>query len=172
MLTSEDFRVIRALRSPEFGVFVDPDQNNLQGERRIEVVCADGDRVHDYLVHQRKLCGEGGCLHVLALNGGPLAIAKNSPLSNRGGIPHDEVYVRNLQEAVGLKETKMITVTAHFPCGMAGTYNLGVEKVLDLLCEAKDRIRREIRDADIVTMVHVDYHGHPTKHRFSTYFLA
>ena len=168
-LSTTDYNLIRELRREDVGVLEDAQPDLLTSKRLIIVACGDGHRLPDLLSHKQHLCNDAECLHLVAVNGGALAIPHSSPLANRGAIPHDQTTLANIQEGCHFKETNQIMPYVHFPCSAASSVNLSVVDCLNLLADAKNRIREVIPGAEMITWVHVDYNGHRSEKQFCTY---
>jgi len=132
----------------------------------IAVVCADGDQFFDYYTHIVSLAKEQlgrERAHIMALNGGSLL------LSNEWPDPEEAVVLkRHINVAVDLKNIHTIALYVHAPCGAAGICHFDVKKVLDLLVQAKENVKKIRDDIKVICFVHVDW-GDGKKR---TYFLS
>lgn len=172
-LSGADFSFIREMRSA--GVFEDAVPDKLQKIPRLVVCqCGDGHRFRDWFEHlSHSLYYDAELIHPVTLNGGALTLSPSSPLANRSGLPHDMVCLANIKEGCAIKETGVVLLGVHFPCGMASTFGVTPRKVLEHFVEAKSRLRTSIMGAQPIMLVHVDYDGYEThvQGRFRTYFF-
>jgi hypothetical protein len=145
------------------------------------IVCACGDcdqerNYTNYLsgaVHDR--------MHRLQLNGGPLSLARGSPLyTDRDDdgtiVPVGSAMRVNIRNAVILKGIKKLVLVAHVPCGAALLAAMGVDEVLEALIAAKTELIAsygETLGITVACFLHVDWSmlGHPSKPP-RTYFVS
>lgn len=135
----------------------------------IIVTCADGDQMPDLFSFQTRLFNIRGIhprVHTLALNGGALLIPEKSPLNKENG--EDRVLLAHLRDARKLKNIDTIVLYVHAPCGAAGLADLNFMQVMELLLEAKARIKKELPGALVACFCHVDW-GENIKR---TYFVS
>ena len=171
VLSATDYAFIRTLRTTQ--VLADIDKHKLRAtDRVVPVACADGDRTPEMLDFHRGHIPEG-CMHNQLRHGGPLMLAKHSPLAYRGGLPHCECYLMELKESCEIKNTRILTLYPHFPCSAAKKCDITAEKAIDLTLEASEYLKEQIDGADVRIFVHIDYNGYPQKAsgRFKTYFF-
>lgn len=164
-LTDADQRLLSELRV--FGVLQDVDEHRLsQEEGVILFTCGDGDQMPDIWRFQTSLMQNQRPnlrIHVIAVNGGALLLAKDSPLSQ------DEERRFLLSQIAGAKQLKHINtvaLNAHAPCGMAGLLDLDAERVIDLLKGAGASVREEFPDMQVACFLQVD------NGRQRTYFVS
>lgn len=165
-----DLQLIKRLR--EAGIFEDVDPHRIKNNHQgfIVVVCGDCDQATDIHGHHSSITSRIGQLrgiHEFKLNGGALRLPLKSPL-NKKGLPADKVLLRDIKDAIFLKEMQTIVIYAHFPCGAAGLCGLTVLEQLDLLVKAKRRLKKEFSEVKVACFFHVDY----TNGRKRTYFIS
>lgn len=134
----------------------------------ILTTCADGDQMPDIFTHVAKSCcvhRSDPRIHTIALNGGALLIPHYSPVTHLG---EDRVLIEHIRAACQLKKIFTVALYAHAPCGMAGFYDLNLNQVLELLVQAKERIKTELVGTKAVCFVHI---AKPDGRR-NTYFLS
>lgn len=155
-LIDSDRQLIEILRY-QAGVFADVEDHLLdQGNGVIMVTCSDGDQMPDIFSFQEKMRGDhrkNPRIHTIALNGGALLIGENSPLKSDG---EDRVMLKHIKQAIELKGITTIALYVHAPCGAAGLCRLDMRQVLDLLMEAKRRIKTEMPGVTVACFCHVD----------------
>jgi hypothetical protein len=170
-LSEADYTFINEMR--ESGVFEDVIPEKLQANSRMVVCqCGDGHRFRDWFKHlSETLCYNAELIHPITLNGGALNLSFYSPLTNRGGVQHDMVCLQNIREGCEIKNTKIVPIGVHFPCGMAASFGLSARQTLSRFIEAKQRLRTSIPGVQPIMLVHVDYEGYKQKRRFYTHFF-
>lgn len=140
--------VYRAMRRA--GLLKDVDGNRLRPRRGVVAAfCGDGDQSHDVLTYLGDICASFGerRVHAVALNGGPLLIAKSLPLSL--GLPDGEVLMRHTLDGADLKQIDVIVSKGHAPCGAAAKYKADdPEQVIAGILEAKRELRAETERRD------------------------
>lgn len=134
---------IRRLRSAS--VLCDVDGHRLDPDKAgvSLVTCGDCDRTPENEMFLRRAFDHSR-LHEHKLNGAPFRIAENSPLNTRLGLrlPTDLDLLWDIAEGCFLKHTSSVVVCGHDPCGKAE--GIPFEDKIDLLMEAKLRIKREV----------------------------
>lgn len=157
------------------GVLEDVDGRMLNLRRGvIALVCPDGDQMEDLFTHHAKLQREyrkWGRPHFFALNGGALRVPVGSPLNGGAG----EVLLGDIRAARRMKRIRMVVLYVHTPCGVATDAHIELPAKLDLLMQAKARIKAECgRGVKVACFLHVDWsHGKRCKKRKQrTYFVA
>ncbi|MDP3963112.1 MAG: hypothetical protein Q8Q39_01310 [bacterium] len=169
-ISASDFKSIVELR--KFGVLADVDPHRLpQKEGVIATPCADGDQMIDVFTRQVEYAAQAGHAprpHMLALNGGALLIAEDSPLNKK--LREDLVYIEHIKGGIMLKGMRTIVLYTHAPCGAAGLVKLSFVECIELLIKAKARISSEIPDAKVVCFCHIDRET-DGKHKKNTYFV-
>ncbi|HUQ30255.1 MAG TPA: hypothetical protein VM103_01920 [Candidatus Paceibacterota bacterium] len=166
VLSENEHERIRVLRDK--GVLEEINCEMLDNARQgaILIPCADGHHFHDLFNHHTSICGaqhSAPMQHPLSLNGGALLIPEESPLRHQSDgsyTPDDEVLLRHLEGAIGLKKPKAVILYAHAPCGMARLHLLSVDDEFTLLAAAKERVRTRIAPlgvTDVRLWFHVCY---------------
>ena len=167
-LTGRDRKLFRHLQ--ESGIFQAVDKHRIdQKDGVIIVPCADGDQMPDIFSHQIKLSVGAQPyprIHPLSLNGGSLLIPYSSPLNKDDG--EDRILLKHIRQAKHMKGFNTVVLYAHAPCGAAKNYELNLVTMLDILAEAKDRIKKEIPRMKVPCFFHID-HGDSIKR---TYFVS
>lgn len=166
-LTDIDRAVAEQLRKAQVLLDVFPSQLEL-ARGVIMVACADGDQMPDLFAFETGLFRAADVpprIHELALNGGALLIAKDSPVRRAGA--EDEVLLRHIADGRTLKEIGSVMLYAHAPCGAAALARLDLRGVIALLMEAKTRIKQELADLKVACFLHVDWGD-----RKRTYFVS
>jgi len=78
----------------------------------------------------------------IALNGGALLLANDSPLSR--GLREDRVIIEHIRQASRGNGMKTAALLAHAPCAATEPYRFSLLKVIDLLVKAKARLKWEL----------------------------
>ncbi len=140
------------------GVLCDTDGHLLdQSKGVILVTCADGDRFYDIFSEQVKMNGgRDPRIHTFGWNGGALRIARNSP-TNEPGHTTDVDCLRDVLDAMAMKDITTVALYVHAPCGKAAAHDLSFESVITLLIGAKRRIKEAAREACVACFCHVHY---------------
>lgn len=166
-LMDSDRQLIQQLRKA--GVLTKVEQEKLDQKNGILAVpCADGDQMSDLFAFQQKMQKghrHDPRLHMPSLNGGALLIPENSPLNKPDR--EDLIMLKHIRQGVELKGMDVVALYAHAPCGMAGLYSLNAEQVIDLLLQAKTRVKQTLPGKTIACFFHVDYNDG----RKRTYFV-
>lgn len=140
--------VYRAMRRA--GLLQDVDGDRLKPRRGVvAVICGDGDQSHDIFKYLGDICQFYGerRVHPVALNGGPLLIAKNLPLS--ANLPDGDVLMRHALDGADIKQIDVIIVKGHAPCGAAGKHKADdPEQVVAGILEARQALRAETERRD------------------------
>lgn len=156
-LTDSDRQLIETLRH-EAGVLIDVKDHKLDLKNGVIMVsCSDGDQMSDIFHFQEKMQArqrDSQRIHTIGLNGGALLIPENSPLNKPNG--EDRVMLKHIKQAIELKGITTIALYVHAPCGAAGLCRLNMDQVLDLLIQAKRRIKAEIPGVTVACFCHVD----------------
>lgn len=123
----------------------------------IMVSCADGDQMSDvfktqahWVEHQRR----DPRIHLLALNGGAIQLAPDSPTNKSDG--EDRVLLKHVLDAVKLKNIQTVVLYAHAPCGIAKAFNLNLLEEIDLLTAAQRFLKEKNPELQITSFLHVD----------------
>ncbi|OHA63375.1 MAG: hypothetical protein A2842_01445 [Candidatus Wildermuthbacteria bacterium RIFCSPHIGHO2_01_FULL_48_25] len=154
-LSEIDVRLIRELRNSS--VLQDVADDRLQQANGvILVVCGDGDEIPELLEFVKLRLNSQGLparTHLIALNGGALRIPRNSPVNswNEG-----EMVLQEIRDAMVLKGIRTVNIYAHAPCGKARVAGFSIIRVVEVLLDAGERIRREIRDCNVASFLHID----------------
>ncbi|MFA6161628.1 MAG: hypothetical protein WC766_05705 [Patescibacteria group bacterium] len=166
-LSAEDLEIKNALKGK--GILEDVNHHKIDlANGVILTACADGDQMPDIFKHVTQSCcvhRSDPRIHTIALNGGALLIPRNSPVTQLG---EDRVIIEHIRAACKLKKIFTVALYAHAPCGMAGYYDLDLMHVLELLVQAKERIKTELVGTKAVCFVHI---AKPDGRR-NTYFLS
>ncbi len=174
------------------GVLGDISSDRLEcGDGVIYNPCSDGHQFHDCNGHLSKVVAEKrgtALVHVIAINGGALALSPKSPLRTLGptavvllkkiGLPRwlqlllyipvfmvgflwrqDMVLLFNIWGAMVLKGMKTIVLQIHFPCGAAGLFSIEAREQYEHLVLAKRRLKRWFPDIKVPCFVHIDWEG-------------
>lgn len=170
VISSEDQRFLELLKQRQQPVLQPLAEHYLQA-RVVFVPCSDGDQMPDLYNHQLSLCRKTNphdyMTHTIALNGGALNLAEESPLSQV--FREDLVLLRHIEQALTIKpNVNTVVLYSHFPCGAARLQQLGIVESLMYLFLGKERLRKAIPAIrNIACYFHVDYKG--TK---KTYFAS
>ncbi len=163
-LSTEEMACVRALRN--LGALKEVSLEKLFGVcRSAMIVCPDGHQLPELYEHHAKICqGEEEPMHhPLALNGGAMLLAQESPLLiQKDGtyVPDGEVLLRHLEMAIKLKQPQAVILYAHAPCGMARTHGLTIDQQVDLLIRGKRRVREYVEPLgirDVRAWLHICY---------------
>ena len=116
-----------------------------QAKGVIIVPCGDGDQFPDIYKHHSTVVmqSEHPRTHTLALNGGALLLPKTSPLNH--GLREDLVLIYHIERARMLKGIDTVALYAHWPCGVACDAEMNFFSALQLLVQAKERLKSELR---------------------------
>lgn len=144
------------------------------------VKCSDGQQSLDILLKhadaqkknpvKRKLSPcEYANVHVFAGHGGALRIPRNSPINKRGRTT-DIDLMDQIKEAYGMGYKKIVLYT-HAPCKKATSQGLNIVDIIDLLIQAKYRLKSKIKGISVACFLHVDYQQDNSK-RKRTYFIS
>ena len=158
-LRKSDDHALRSLRRG--GVLRDIEQNQLDASNGVILIaCGDGDQFHDLFRHKIDIFAaqrDAPRIHALTLNGGALVLSERSPLNK--SLPNDLVLLDHIRGAIKLKEILTVAIYVHAPCGMAKLHGINFEGTIQLLVEAKRRIRRELAHPDlkVAAFCHVDW---------------
>lgn len=142
--------LIRELR--EAGVLVD---DSTQQEVRpndgvIVCFCGDGQRSRDKFFQQ---CKHSDRPHLVALNGGPMAISKRSPLhENRGAT-----WLEEIAGALALGKGRVINLYTHYPCGIARLNNLTAIDCIEHILDARLAVILAHPEVIVNCFLHADY---------------
>ena len=139
----------------------------------ILVTCADGDQLGDIFTLQRGMTPR---IHTLALNGGGLILPSLSPANTTIGTSQTgqlvrlgDVYMEQISSAQELKGINLVALHVHFPCGIARLHSIGPCRLMELLVEAKTRIKTEMPDdMKVAAYLHVAW----PDGRKRTYFVS
>jgi hypothetical protein len=171
-LSKADFSFLRGLRAAD--VLQDAMPARLRKfPRKVVCQCGDGHRFDDWYSHLKEVCPNNELIHPVIVNGGALTLGYYSPLATRGQVQHDAACLQNIKEGCKIKDTNVVILGVHFPCGMAQSSGLKAADVFEHFISAKERLRKEIPGVRPVMLVHIDYEGRKKKaeDRFRTYFF-
>lgn len=155
------------------GVLEDIDAKRVDASRgAILVSCADGDQMADVFQQTENLSYR---LHTLTLNGGGLILPEQSP-ANAVLTPPDcpkqvrlgDVFLDQIITARALKHIDLIALHVHCPCGVAGAFKIGPQKLIELLIAAKDRLKESLQGVKVCAFVHIAW----PDGRKRTYFVS
>lgn len=175
VMTADDRGQVRKLR--EAGVLEDVKAHRLKQSRGIILVsCFDGDQMYDIFEtcadFQREV-RENPRINPVTLGGGPLLIPERSPLIRIAHPEIDIMILGQIKMAREMKEIHSIALYAHAPCGAATKCGLNVFAIIELLIEAKIRIKEKFDGVSVACFLHVDKgldgDGKPNKR---TYFVS
>jgi len=96
----------------------------------VAVICLDGDI--DAFNHHTAITHRPHCLRVF---GGPLVFARSFPGFREAFAVG---LLENLRLGMTIKDTKTLFLYLHAPCGLAITYNYGIEEQLGLTAEIRN----------------------------------
>lgn len=176
-LTREDFESIRKLRELGILEYVAGHQLSLKNGV-ISCFCSDCDRSADIYEHTRSIVREQ-CkdprIHMLADNGGPLLIPKNSP-ANRSGSTRADDFLYSIEFAINKTQIHTLALVGHTPCNMAIERGISLFDTMALTLHAKMRIKMDLKSYSpkVACFYHVDYGEYAThpKKRMKTYFIS
>lgn len=158
-LTRADHAIKMRLRKA--GVLGDLDGNRLDLRQGvIMVTCADGDQLYDIFAHKALAVMQqrsDARIHTLALNGGALLLAEDSPLSRTNN--EGTVLMEHIRGAMKLKGMRTVALYAHAPCGAATKMvhpPLRLDQVVALLIRAKTRVKSLGDGIKVACFLHVD----------------
>lgn len=142
-MTKKDLALVDELR--EFGVLEDPKSHLLDQRRGVVLVaCGDADRFGRIFARKVKM-QKGQCadtrIHVIALNGGALRLAKKSP-ANKGTSRMDQYLMADIRNARRMKKIDTVALYIHAPCGQAKAARIDLRATIEILMAAKKRIKR------------------------------
>lgn len=151
-LTELELKAIAEME--ELGILQNVEAPKLLVEHKcvIAVFCGDGNYAHGILNHHARLwraCHEDEPLtHLHTWNGGGLRLLSGFPLNlNIAGT--DEVFLDELRETVGIKQSRIFALYAHAPCAAARLCAWNLYQVIDGLLAAKARIKEAIDGARV-----------------------
>ncbi|MBI5229702.1 MAG: hypothetical protein HY981_00110 [Candidatus Magasanikbacteria bacterium] len=170
-LSTNEVYFFKELR--EAGVLEDVNGNRLNTSHGVILVtCADGDQMGDIFTLQSGMTDR---IHTLALNGGGLLLPLNSPANTIVAIAASgrfirvgDVYMDQIKAGMTLKVIKTVALHVHFPCGIAQLYNIPPLRLIDLLVQAKTRIKDECANIKVAAYVHIAW----PDCRKRTYFIS
>lgn len=138
-------------------VLRDIDGTKIDPTRMVILMCGDGDEkrslditnFHHQLAarHKPGLHSGAYCGQILALNGGALLLAEESPAIDVK-LREDHVFYKHLCDAVRIKqlnadgERPTVALYTHMPCGVAYLHHLDPLEQMKLIASAKDRLKR------------------------------
>lgn len=158
----------------EAGVLEDVNGNRLDTSNGVILVtCADGDQLGDIFKLQSGMTPR---IHTLAFNGGGLLIPHRSPANMSFGMSPTgaviclgDIYMSQIFAAQELKGINVVALHVHFPCGIARLHSIGPCRLMELLVEAKTRIKTEMPDGmKVAAYLHVAW----PDGRKRTYFVS
>lgn len=168
-LQGSDLELFHVLRTA--GVFQHLDGNRLDTEGGSTVVtCGDNyrNRFSDIFTYHGKVqetCGSRiEIVHSWAA--GALALAPNSPVNQRTPM-FDLCCVGKLQELAESGKFRTIALYAHFPCLGAQLHGVSFKRAIELLIDAKSRLKREVLP-NVACFCHFDL----PEEGLRTYFLS
>lgn len=176
-LSREDFEFIRKLR--KLGLLEDVAEHQLSLKNGvISCFCSDCDRSADIFEHTRSIVREQ-CkdprIHMLADNGGPLLIPKDSP-ANKSGRTRDIDFLDSIEFAIYKTQIHTIALVGHAPCNIAIDREISLFDTMALTLHAKMRIKTDLGryNPKVACFYHVDYgeHAIDPKKRMRTYFIS
>lgn len=169
-LQGDDLALFRALKKAQ--VFQHLDGNRLDAEGGSTVItCGDNyhDRFYDVFAYHGKVQGtrDNGRIEIVhSWAAGAIALALNSPVNKR--TPMFDLYcVTKLRELVESGKFKAIALYAHFPCLGAQLYDVSFQRAVQLLIDAKSRLKREV-SPNVACFCHFDL----PEEGLRTYFLS
>lgn len=169
-LDEENKRHFKSLRYGK--VLRDVEGRRLEG--RIGVVtCGDGHQIGDILGYQVAVCGEhreDPVVHVLALNGGALLIPEDSPLNNDFPTT-DLLLLEQMRVAKDVKDLSIFALYTHHPCAMAARVGLTLPQQINLLLEAKRRVKQTMPGVKAACFCHVDHFSLNGEQKRRTYYV-
>lgn len=158
VLSYEDFGFICRLK--ELEILVDVEEYRLDQTNGVVLVsCGDADQMPDIFRHQMKMQNgqrENPRVHTLTWNGGAARLPKDSPM-NEPGLLSDITFMKEIADAVWLKNIKTIALYIHTPCGKTANCRMSFQDSIHLVIKAKLRIKNEIPDIRVACFCHVDY---------------
>ena len=170
ILSEFDKHVIDTLRDAK--VLDNNDARKLSAPNGVIVIpCSDGDQMTDVFTHQQRLALEGGWPvrpHMPSLHGGAMLIAEKCPLYREYRV--DELFLQHIREASSpaLKGIGTVILYVHAPCGAAGLAGLTLVQQIAFLMRAKERVKEQSDEYNVICFVHVDY----GEGRKRTYFIS
>lgn len=171
-LDPNEVRFFEELR--EAGVLEDVNGNRLDTSNGVILVtCADGDQLGDIFKLQSGMTPR---IHTLAFNGGGLLIPNGSSANVSIGISPTgvevclgDIYMNQIFVAQELKGIRVVALHVHFPCGIARLHSIEPCRLMELLVEAKTRIKTEMPDGmKVAAYLHVAW----PDGRKRTYFVS
>ena len=168
-LSDEDRQAIELLRRKDVGVLCNVSAHLINETNGAMVVtCSDSDQLRDVFRHHEKVCRHHRAntrIHMFSLNGGAKLIAESSPLRVHN---EDQVLLAHITAARSMKQIETVVLYAHAPCGAAYGHDLPFYRVLELLFEGKERVKREIPGIKVACFCHIDYGNNKKR----TYFVS
>ncbi|MBI5222333.1 MAG: hypothetical protein HY980_02445 [Candidatus Magasanikbacteria bacterium] len=145
------------------------DEKKFNPTRLAIVACSDGQRLPEITTFHQRLAEsqisaglDSCCIHTLALNGGGLLLAEESPVVNPN-LREDRVFHEHLCDAIRIKgldangKRPTIVLYTHMPCGAAELHNLDPVEQMEWLALAKERLKFAHPNWQILLCVHVHY---------------
>jgi len=118
-------------------------------------VCGDCDRFPELYRYQKNKCKEAGYpirSHLIALNGGPLLIANNSPLNTDG---ESKIIKKHIAGAMQIKSIETIVAMFHWQCGAALNAGMSIEETFACYYNGIQELQSAHPDARIITKCHL-----------------
>ncbi len=166
-----EVRFFEDLRRAE--VLEDVNGNRLDTSNGIILVtCSDGDKMPDIFKHQSMMTFR---IHPLARNGGGLQLPHNSPAnrlvdpSSNSTMRLGDLYMQEILETHDIKGMGTVVLPFHFPCAIAGRHEIRARRLIELLVDAKNRIKTEMpRGVKVASSLHIEW----PDGRKRTYFVS
>lgn len=175
VLSTGHLELIEKLRRAR--VLRDIDDTKIDFTRMVILMCGDGNEkrsldianFHHRLAERRtpNLSPDAYCGQILALNGGALLLAEESPAID-ASLREDRIFHKHLCDAVRLQklnangERPTVALYTHMPCGVAELHRLDPLEQMKLVALAKDRLKTAHPTWRILLCVHVH---HPANSR-------
>lgn len=118
----------------------------------ITVTCGDGDRIEDILGHKREThrCK----LHALCDNGGAMLASEAFP-GNSEEWPWGRLLRRSVLDACEVKETNLVALGSHYPCGIAKKHGLSSIDVIRLTVDGRRELKAQKPELEVYCFLHV-----------------
>lgn len=137
------------------GILQKIQKEDFNEQRAVFIPCGDMDRYDDWYSHMKLLLGRAP--HSLSQNGGALQVTLN-PVRK-------QIFLEDAEDALVAKGTDKIVTLAHWPCLIAGKYNMLPDEVIRRTINAaaifrgyfNSHARFQMKPIKVFAHFHADY---------------